>query len=49
MECKGYNGTIVAKQGRLIVTHSGLVARGGGLTTGHPRVIPLPALSDVGL
>lgn len=49
MECKGYNGTIVAEQDRLIVTHSGVVARGGGLTTGHPRVIPFPALSDVAL
>lgn len=47
MEYKGYNGTIVAEQDRLIITHSGVVARAGGLTTGQPRVIPLPALSDV--
>lgn len=47
VEYKGYNGTISVGDGELVVTHSGLVAKGGGLATGQGRRIPLPAISGV--
>lgn len=49
MECKGYNGTIVAEGDHLIITHSGLVAKCGGLVVDQPRRIPLQAVSGVDL
>jgi hypothetical protein len=49
VECKGYNGTIVAEGDHLIITHSGLVAKGGGLVVDQPRRIPLQAVSGVKL
>lgn len=49
VECKGYNGTIIAEGDHLIITHSGLVAKGGGLVVDQPRCIPLQAISGVEL
>jgi hypothetical protein len=49
VECKGYNGTIVAEGDHLIITHSGLVAKSGGLVVDQPRRIPLQAVSGVKL
>jgi hypothetical protein len=49
VECKGYNGTIVAEGDHLIITHSGIVAKGGGLVVDQPRRIPLQAVSSVKL
>jgi hypothetical protein len=49
VECKGYNGTIVAEGDHLIITHSGLVAKSGGLVVDQPRRIPLQAVSGVDL
>ncbi len=49
MECKGYNGTMVAEGDHLIITHSGLAAKGGGLVVDQPRRIPLQAVSGVKL
>jgi hypothetical protein len=49
VECKGYNGTIVAEGDQLIITHSGIVAKSGGLVVDQPRRIPLQAVSGVKL
>jgi hypothetical protein len=49
VEYKGYNGTIVTEGDHLIITHSGLVAKGGGLVVDQPRRIPLQAVSGVEL
>jgi len=49
VECNGYNGTIVAEGDHLIITHSGLVAKSGGLVVDQPRRIPLQAVSGVEL
>jgi hypothetical protein len=47
VEYRGYNGTIVTEDDHLILTHSGLVAKSGGLVVDRPRRIPLQAVSDV--
>ena len=47
MEFLGYNGTITTDEQALTITHSGVVARAGGLGNGRPRRIPLLAISDV--
>jgi Bacterial PH domain/Short C-terminal domain/Domain of unknown function (DUF4429) len=44
---KGYNGSIVVDEDTLTITHSGLVAKGGGLKTDQPRAIPVQAISGV--
>lgn len=49
MDYKGYNGSIVAESDHLIITHSGLVAKSGGLLVDQPRRIPLTAVSGVKL
>lgn len=49
MEYKGYNGIIVAQDDHLIITHSGLVAKSGGLVVDQPRRISLGAVSGVKL
>ena len=46
---KGYNGTVLAEGDHLIITHSALVARSGGLVLNQPRRIPLQAVSGVQL
>lgn len=47
VEYKGYNGTILIEGDYLIITHSGFVAKSGGLQVDQPRRIPLQALSGV--
>ncbi|MEQ6901771.1 DUF2510 domain-containing protein [Nocardioides sp. YIM 152588] len=47
MDFKGYNGTISIDGDRMTLTHSGLVAKAGGLVRDQPRSIPLQAVSDV--
>lgn len=47
VEFKGYNGTIEVDGELLSITHSGLVAKAGGLVRDQPRRIPLQAVSGV--
>jgi hypothetical protein len=49
MEFKGYNGTISVGDRALTITHSGLIAKAGGLVRDKPREIPLQAISGVNL
>ncbi len=44
---QGYNGSIEVERDMLIVVHSGMAARVGGLATDQPRAIPLQAISGV--
>lgn len=49
MDYMGYNGTITADDGQLMITHSGFTAKTGGLAVDQPRRIPLQAISAVAL
>jgi Bacterial PH domain/Short C-terminal domain/Domain of unknown function (DUF4429) len=49
VEYKGYNGKIEVDGEKLAITHSGLVAKSGGLVRDQPRTIPLQAISGVAI